>query len=161
MKDIFVSLTSIDKTQHYLVIHSTTSYTQQNASGSAVLSLTENTVRCLFWGMLNEFITKAGFRGGQTWNTRRRTVCPGLLWITHETTSLNNTSKIKGWTGMPLDSALSHSQKNSSLAHGYYSGLVPENSMCGHDLSLVWLSYACNTAPTPTQQGSQSLSAWK
>lgn len=79
MKDIFVSLTSIDKTQHYLVIHSTTSYTQQNASGSAVLSLTENTVRCLFWGMLNEFITVAGFRGGQTWNTRRRTVCPGLL----------------------------------------------------------------------------------
>lgn len=114
--------------------------------GSAELSLTENTVRCLFWGMLNEFITKAGFRGGQAWNTRRRTVCPGLLWITHETTSLNNTSKIKGWTGMPIDSALSHSQKNSSLAHGYYSGLVPENSMCGHDLSLVWLSYTCNTA---------------
>lgn len=47
---------------------------------------------------------------------------------------------------MPIDSALSHSQKNSSLAHGYYSGLVPENSMCGHDLSLVWLSYTCNTA---------------
>lgn len=54
-------LASSDKTQHCFLTVDSSMY---NTASSAVLSLIENTMIYLCWGILHEFITKAGGRGG-------------------------------------------------------------------------------------------------
>ena len=73
---------------------------------------------------------------------------------------------------MTLDSGLSNSQRRSSLAHSYYSGLAPENSaqdLQMHSETSVWagpfpgvavqdMQYSTNAS---NAKGRQSLAAWQ
>jgi len=160
VKDILYFLASTDKTQHYFLV--TDSRILQAAQSSAYI------MRYSFWGVLYEFITEMGLGKRQTWNTGRRTVCPGFFRITPETTSLANISKMKGWTDMTSDSGFSNSQRRSSLARCSYSGQTSGNSAQNlkmHAETLAWAGPFLGVAiqdntNASNAKGRQSLLAW-